>query len=286
MKGNNICVGAFVLLCIFCDIGAFVLPGSGKLSSQKCSGLPSRAQSFRSTLQMSEDSDYDESAPSDTATDSEDYTDIDVEASPSTSEDLKNLKQEFLLACLGVNRGFSATSEEKETIAQLVELLESENPNPTPCAGLAEGKSPLTGEWRLVYTTALDVLSVGLVPVISVGQVYQNINEDGSEITNIIDLQPNAAPLLNSIGGSTVARLRVEAEGSVDSDTRISIKFKSSAFEPKSFLGQEVAGVLPTPKVNFPSMANPIGYIENTFVDETLRICRAIGDNVFVLTRV
>mmetsp|Transcript_16497 Transcript_16497/g.29161 ORF Transcript_16497/g.29161 Transcript_16497/m.29161 type:complete len:221 (-) Transcript_16497:435-1097(-) len=163
---------------------------------------------------------------------------------------------------------------------------QADNPNPMPTQGLEFGTSPLSGDWRLVYTNALDVLTVALVPAVAVGQVYQNINGDASEITNVIDLQPSAAPLLNAAGASTVARLKVKASGKVESGTRVAIKFISSEFSPRTFLGQEVSGLLPAPRFSFPQVANPIGWIENTYVDDSLRVCRAIGDNVFVLTRV
>lgn len=57
-----------------------------------------------------------------------------------------------------------------------------QNPNPTPNDGFAEGTSILTGEWKLIFTSALDVLSLGLIPGVQIGQIFQNINEDGSEV--------------------------------------------------------------------------------------------------------
>lgn len=57
-----------------------------------------------------------------------------------------------------------------------------QNPNPTPNDGFTDGASILTGEWKLIFTSALDVLSLGLIPGVDVGEIYQNINEDGSEV--------------------------------------------------------------------------------------------------------
>jgi len=236
---------------------------------------------------MSDSEFFDDNAPSDTSTEEpRAAVVVDTTASAPTAEDRAALKAELLGACLGLNRGFSATAAEARRVQGLVELLEADNPNPMPTQGLEFGTSPLSGDWRLVYTNALDVLTVALVPAVAVGQVYQNINGDASEITNVIDLQPSAAPLLNAAGASTVARLKVKASGKVESGTRVAIKFISSEFSPRTFLGQEVSGLLPAPRFSFPQVANPIGWIENTYVDDSLRVCRAIGDNVFVLTRV
>lgn len=41
---------------------------------------------------------------------------------------------------------------------------EAENPNPKPTEGFEARNSPLSGDWRLVYTNAIDVLLLGLLP--------------------------------------------------------------------------------------------------------------------------
>lgn len=59
---------------------------------------------------------------------------------------------------------------------------QAQNPNTTPNYGFSDGTSILSGEWKLIFTSALDVLSLGLLPGIDVGQVFQNISEDGTEV--------------------------------------------------------------------------------------------------------
>jgi len=256
----------------------------------KCTFVPaavkksiSNNQQIASLSMMMSDADFDDGAPSDTCSECVPEYMQDV---PTNLKDVAALKEQILLSSLGLNRGFSASIKEKDSIIELIDRLELANPNPQPCTSLRTGTSPLTGEWSLVFTNALDVLSLGLlVPVISVGQVYQNINEDGSEITNIVDLQPSTSPFLNFFGKSTVARLRVQAEGEIESDSRISIKFRSTSFEPQSLLGRDATG-LPQPKFNIPSARGVAGWIETTYVDETMRVCRAPGNSVFVLIRV
>lgn len=65
---------------------------------------------------------------------------------------------------------------------------QAQNPNAAPTKGFEDGTSPLTGEWKLIFTSALDVLSLGLLPGIDVGQVFQNINEDGTKVSASLSL--------------------------------------------------------------------------------------------------
>lgn len=63
---------------------------------------------------------------------------------------------------------------------------QAQNPNATPNDGFSDGTSILSGEWKLIFTSALDVLSLGLLPGIDVGQVFQNISEDGTEVNHLL----------------------------------------------------------------------------------------------------
>ncbi|CAM9709968.1 unnamed protein product, partial [Choristocarpus tenellus] len=108
-----------------------------------------------------------------------------------------------------LNRGFVATGADRVDVEELVEMLELENPNPMPCKGFEDGTSPLAGHWRLLYTTALDVLSLSLNPAVTVGQIFQEVSGDGKAIENIIELQPAFAAVADRFFGSSLARLRV-----------------------------------------------------------------------------
>lgn len=61
-------------------------------------------------------------------------------------------------------------------------VLQEQNPNVTPNEGFLDGSSILAGEWKLLFTSALDVLSLGLLPGIEPGQIFQNISKDGKEV--------------------------------------------------------------------------------------------------------
>ncbi|CAN0150923.1 unnamed protein product, partial [Ectocarpus sp. 8 AP-2014] len=196
---------------------------------------------------------------------------VDVE-STSTDEPVEDLKARLLRASAGVNRGLSCREGDQDEIFEIVEELERQNPNSTPNDGFSEGASILTGEWKLIFTSALDVLSLGLIPGVEVGQIFQNINEDGTEITNVVDLQPKAAPVLERFAGSTSARLEVFAAASLEGDKRLTLSFRRSQYSPQTLLGRDVSATLPPFKVSFPEIPGTnAGWIDTTFIDEEIR---------------
>ena len=67
---------------------------------------------------------------------------------------------------------------------------QEQNPNTKPNDGFVDGTSILAGEWELLFTSALDVLSLGLLPGIDPGQIFQNISEDGTEVWCIVFCVP------------------------------------------------------------------------------------------------
>lgn len=204
-----------------------------------------------------------------------------------TKVPLEELKLEFLRAVTTVNRGFAAPPATREQILALVEQIERENPTTCP------SKSDLLiGEWRLLYTNALDVLSLGLLaPIALVSEVYQNVafsEKDDYCVTNIVNLEPSLAPITNSFFGRTMASILVTAAGVINSDTRIDIRFTAVRFKPTYVIGFDIPDRFSLPSVK---VGSPTGYIDTTFLDDDLRIARAppgIGGqlNLFVLERV
>ncbi|XP_055959667.1 fibrillin-5, chloroplastic isoform X3 [Mercurialis annua] len=90
---------------------------------------------------------------------------------------LSQIKQQLYASLQGSNRGiFGVKSEKKSEIHGLVELLESQNPNPEPTLNLDK----VGGCWKLVYTTITILGSkrtkLGLRDFISLGDLYQNID--------------------------------------------------------------------------------------------------------------
>eukprot|EP00607_Mallomonas_marina_P000169 CAMPEP_0182427994 /NCGR_PEP_ID=MMETSP1167-20130531/20941_1 /TAXON_ID=2988 /ORGANISM="Mallomonas Sp, Strain CCMP3275" /LENGTH=81 /DNA_ID=CAMNT_0024610609 /DNA_START=449 /DNA_END=691 /DNA_ORIENTATION=- len=81
-----------------------------------------------------------------------------------------------------------------------------------------------------------------------------------------------------------MARLRVFASSEVVSPKEIELKFVRSSYEPQKLFGLDVSQIPPL-SVNFPNFQGiPTGTITNTFVDEEIRICRALS-SIFVLVK-
>ena len=191
-----------------------------------------------------------EAAPSDVAP-------YDVEAPPADAEpDVAALKSSLLAEVASSDRGVNSRMSERTRVLDLVRALEAS-------AALSNETRAIEGDWRLVWTNALDVLSVAVPPFVTVGQIYQNIQSDLGEVTNVIELQPRIAPILNNWGGSrasdprdvsTTARLVVTASARAERDgfvapagPRLAIAFKRVAFEPLTLFGSELGSRLPEP---------------------------------------
>jgi len=206
------------------------------------------------------------------------------------------LKRQLLAQCVGINRGFSAREEERAQVMDTVRALEAQQPWDAPiCNGSPEGKAPVGGTWRLAFTTALDVLSIGSNPFVEIGQIYQNIDPDCRAVMNIIEIQPRPLAALNGVVGSSMARLRVSAEALADGNERIRISFAKIGVEGVSFFGNSLEGLLPDFARAFtfglplrldggdPSIS--AGFFDTTFLDEDLRISVGSNGAIFVLVR-
>ncbi|CAN8075533.1 unnamed protein product [Agarophyton chilense] len=198
---------------------------------------------------------------------------------------LQDLKLQLLSRVSTVNRGFAASPSSRQQILSLVEQIERENPTP-----LTARSELLDGDWKLLYTNALDVLSLGLLSSVTlVAEVFQNVqrlDEDSFSVVNVVNFEPPIAAVSNSFWGRTMATLVVNADGKRSSDTRIDIRFKSVKFKPVSVVGFQLPDVLSPPPIR---VGSPKGYIETTFLDDDIRIARAPptnSSNLFVLQRV
>lgn len=212
--------------------------------------------------------------------------DTDAHEVPAT-----DLKCELYAAVASINRGFNVPPDMRRNIESLIEQLERVNSCPNP----SERPLLFAGNWRLLYTNALDVLSLGLLsPVALVNQVYQNIVPASVSsaptadfnLQNIVELEPAPAPVANKFIGRTMARVVVNAKGFVKSRSVISLTFENVSFQPSSFLGYQFPSTLRVPKI---PLNSPVGKIDTTYLDEDIRISRANvngrTDNIFVLIR-
>merc|ERR1712232_832136 len=124
--------------------------------------------------------------------------------------------------------------------------------------GLTTGDpdAPLKACWRLVYTSAPDVSTLGGNPISSLGGVYQDAREL-PVIVNVIDSFPRALgnlppDLASSL--ATASRIKVQTRARARSGSRVSLTFESIEVEPLSLLGQKVPNWVPTLKLDLPKL--------------------------------
>ena len=120
----------------------------------------------------------------------------DVSSVTSTSADEEKmsratLKSRLFSLAATVDRGFGAKRTEREEILALIDRLKVMSPYQTPTQGLYDGKQYsgsedsdyeeclIEGTWKMVYTTALDVLSLAASPFTLLQGIYQVIKRDG-----------------------------------------------------------------------------------------------------------
>jgi PAP_fibrillin len=200
------------------------------------------------------------------------------------SKDLKDLnvtKKLFLEALEAQYRSIrwqkpASTDDLHETIAQ----LEAQNPTPKPL------DSPLLmGDWRLLYTTSQGILGLDRIPLTDLGEVYQAIR--GDRVYNVAETK--------SLGG-VEGIVAVTARYEVCSDIRVQVKFERSILGLRSVMGYRSATEFIDKleaKSKFLAIDVPIpsregsggGWLEVTYLDETLRISRGNQGSIFVLVK-
>jgi hypothetical protein len=186
----------------------------------------------------------------------------------------------------------------------LVAELSSLNPSTDATQGLfgsdnaAAEICPLSGTWKLLYTTAYDVLSLNANPFFSLEGIFQDISPDGSS-RNIIDLAPRAQILLPFVPPTTL-RAVVSTAARARSQSRVGLTFTAARIGPLKLLGQDasylprVGGALPAFTAfgaNFgasmsASETGP-GFFDVEYLDESMLIIRQNEPGgIFVSTRV
>jgi len=195
------------------------------------------------------------------------------------------------------DRGYGATTGERDIIDGLVRSLAAVNPTMTPAAGI-EGSSDIVvrGAWRLIYTSAIDVLSLAANPVSSIGGVYQNVEDDGI-ITNIIDiLNPRALSILPpTFKVDSTLRLKVQTRARERGSSRVGLVFEKITISPQKFLGNDVS-FLPAPTIDLPAFnsaasADSPAYFDIEYLDDEVLIIRqntagGVDGGLFIQVRV
>ena len=151
-----------------------------------------------------------------------------------------------------------------------------------------EESSPLKGNWRMIWTTAPDVLVLGANPFVTVGAIYQIF--DPPVVTNVIDLLPRIQNLIPpSLVQGSLLRAQVKTKASPCSDPmKIVLNFESVRLEPMELLGQKVDTVLPPLGFDLPKLfdTKEDEAFQVSFLDDDMLIIRQRRGGLFVLARV
>jgi len=255
-----------------------------------------------------EDVDYDDNGDEDdTPTEQQsNNAQIDNDDDALTATTREELKVELLRMCASYDRGFGASPKVRRTVQDLVDRLEALNPTPKGAARGMDGKSsiidktapkpPLQGIWRMVWTTALDVLNLEASPVASQGAIYQVIEPPVA--TNIIDFIPRIQalfpassfpPSLVRAEVQTRTSIRSNSSGSrdnYDDSNRVGLTFEGVKLVPIEILGVKSPDFLPSLQVDLPTKfinledlpgVNPDnlpGYFDVTYLDDDMLIIK------------
>uniref|UniRef100_A0A5B7AWN2 Plastid lipid-associated protein/fibrillin conserved domain-containing protein n=1 Tax=Davidia involucrata TaxID=16924 RepID=A0A5B7AWN2_DAVIN len=184
------------------------------------------------------------------------------------------IKADLYEAVQGINRGiFGVPSAKKSEIEGLVKLLESQNPTPDPTLYLEK----VGGCWKLVYSTFTVLGSkrtkLGLRDFITLGDFFQTIDVAEGKAVTVIMFSVRGLNLFHG-------QLKIQASFKVASKSRVDISYDNSTITP-----DQLMNVFRKNYDLLLSIFNPVGWLEITYVDDTLRIGRDDKGNIFVLER-
>jgi hypothetical protein len=190
-------------------------------------------------------------------------------------------KSTFLEQLASTDRGLKSTPAQQQQIAVQIAQIEAQNPNPRPFESLAM----LEGDWRLVYTNSQGILGLDRFPLLNLGKVYQSLRCDTSQLYNVAEIQ--GLPLLSGI-------VNVGATFEVVSEVRVEVAFNRAIVGPKSLMGYNgPADFIRSLEAGKRYLALDIplasksarGWLDITYLDETLRIGRGNEGSLFVLVK-
>jgi len=184
------------------------------------------------------------------------------------------LRNQLFRVCAACNRGFGASERDRANVNVILASLVQTSPFVEPTSGIAGSEAskrwvgrglelsdsdgtvadgPLEGVWRLIYTNATDVLSLGANPLAGVGEISQHIALPDS-IVNVIDFYPRASALLPPGMLRTSTQLRVSTRARAWSATRIGLTFEKVDVEARALLGMDVTRLIPQLSVRLPRL--------------------------------
>eukprot|EP01039_Chlorochromonas_danica_P000944 gene944-1026_t len=174
----------------------------------------------------------------------------------------RELKSKLFSLSATCDRGFSAKPVDRQQIETLVDQLKALSPEKNPTRNLYPftqsplEKAPLEGAWRMIYTSAADIVKLAANPLAQVEAVHQLLYRDGSSV-NAINLTPRLERMLPDrlVGQGTVFRLKVFSKAIARNESRIGLSFRKVELKPLSLLSRNVADVLPPLRASIPQTA-------------------------------
>ena len=192
-------------------------------------------------------------------------------------------KTDLLDAIAPTNRGLLVDSPEQQAdILKKVTRLEASNPTPNPLSAT----DLLNGNWQLLYTTSTELLGIDRFPLLALGNIYQWVQMEQMRIYNLAEIR--------SVLGGLVS---VTATFEPVSEKRVNVRFDRAIFGLQSTLGyqspsQFIEAMQQTDKFKFfkgidftVSSNREPGWLEVTYLDQTMRIGRGNQGSVFVLRK-
>ncbi|XP_078447789.1 plastid-lipid associated protein PAP / fibrillin family protein [Wolffia australiana] len=222
----------------------------------------------------------------------------------SVTVEMEQKKHALLRAVQDTGRGLAATVDQRSAIEEALVCVEEFG------AGSAVDLSKLDGTWRLVYTSASDVLilfeAAQRLPFLEVGQIYQKFEckdrSDGGVVRNVV--RWSISNLLEEQEGATLV---VSANFSLVSKRNIYLQFEEASIEniqiseelqaivapailPRTFLTLQILQFIKTFKAQVPLRSSgsrsPAGLYYLSYLDRDMLLGRAVGGGgVFIFTR-
>ena len=169
-------------------------------------------------------------------------------------QERNDLKKQLYKLSASYDRGFGATPTARDEAEDIITQLAAVNPTHNPARGIdgngtaGEDDIPLKGIWRMIWTSAYDVVSLGASPISTTSAIYQDISYPPVAI-NIIDFIPKSQSILpSSLSPPSLLRAEVATRASsrnVSTNDRVGLVFEGLKLQPIELLGQKVDSLPP-----------------------------------------
>jgi hypothetical protein len=214
----------------------------------------------------------------------------------------ERLKRELFQLGASYDRGYGASSSAREKALSVIERLEQYNTEMNASRGIdgidigssledtdMNVSSPLAGKWRMVWTTARDVLILEASPLFKTGSIYQVF--DPPVVTNVIDFLPRIQSLLPLPSSVVRASVQTRATLRQGKPNRVGLVFERVQVAPMQIFGMAIDVFPPVgfdlPKLPGTEETDGPGFFDVTYLDDELLVIRQNAPGgIFVLVKV